>query len=159
MKNVFYLVLASVFMLSCNTSTTVDQKKESEALMEVNREWSKAASISPEAFFSFIGSDALMMAPDKFVIRGHEGIGKLLQEFQSYPGFAISWEPQEAHVSKSGDLGYTLDRILVTFNGEDGNKVKLFEKGITIWNKQEDGSWKLAVDIWNVDTTISSIYK
>ncbi len=139
------------------TSSTFAQKTESEKLMDADRAWSKAAT--PEQFMSFIDKDALMMAPDKAVAKGHEEIGKLLAEFQSYPGFAISWEPQEAFVSKSGDLGYTVDRILVTFNGEDGKKVELFEKGVTIWKKNAAGEWKLVIDIWNVDPSIKSIYK
>ena len=125
--------------------------------MQANRDWAKAAS--PEEFFSFISEDAQMLAPDKPVNKGHEEIGKTLKEFQSYPGFKIKWEPQEVSVSKSGDLGYTIDRILVNFNGDDGNTVDLFEKGVTIWKKNANKEWKMVVDIWNVDPTINSIYK
>jgi len=32
---------------------------------------------------------------------------------------------------------------------EDGNIVETFGKYVTIWKKQEDGNWKIAVDIWN----------
>ena len=158
MKNVIFLVLMGVIATSVSASAQnkVNQKKESKKLMEVNRQW--AAAATPEQFFSFISSDALLMAPDKPVIQGHEGIGGVLAEFQSLPGFEIKWEPQEAFVAKSGDLGYTVDRILVTFDGEKGEKVKLFEKGVTVWKKDSEGNWKLAVDIWNVDPTINSIY-
>lgn len=157
MKNAFYLVFMSFFIMSCNTTETVNQEKEAKALKEVVRQWAKAAS--PEAFFSFIGNDALMMAPDKPILKGHEAIGKVLQEFQSIPGFAITWEPQETFVSASGDLGYSVDLILVTYDGEDGNKVKLFEKGTSVWKKDAKGEWKMAIDVWNVDPTITSIYK
>lgn len=158
MKKIFLIALTVLLLASCANEQTVEQKKQEETnLMEANRAWAKAAT--PEAFFNFISSDGIMMAPDKPVIKGHEGIGKALQEFQSLPGFKITWEPQEAFVSKSGDLGYSVDRVLVNFDGEDGRQVNLFEKGITIWKKNDKDEWKMAVDIWNVDPTITSIYK
>jgi len=58
---------------------------------------------------------------------------------------------------RAGDLGYSLDLLLVTYDDEDGNTVKVFSKGITIWKK--DGRWKMAVDIWNVDPTITSVFQ
>jgi ketosteroid isomerase-like protein len=166
MKKVFLIAFIGLFFASCanneKATPTVQeiaklQKQEEVNLMEANRKWAKAGS--PEEFFSFIGDDALMMAPDKGVLEGHEAIGKTLQEFQSLPGFKITWEPQEAFVSKSGDLGYSVDRILVNFDGEDGKQVDLFEKGVTIWKKNANNEWEMAVDIWNVDQTITSIYK
>ncbi len=157
MKNVFFLLLLLTVTSSACAQKKVNQKEESKKLMEVNRQWAKAAN--PEAFFSFISSDALVMAPDKPVSKGHEEIGKTLAEFQSLPGFQITWEPQEAHVSSSGDLGYSVDRILVSFDGENGEKIKLFEKGVTIWKKDDHGDWKMAIDIWNVDPSINSIFK
>lgn len=157
MKNVFFLLLLLTVTNSVYAQKKVNQKKESKELMEVNRQWAKAAS--PEAFFGFISNTALVMASDKSVSKGHEEIGKTLAEFQSLPGFQITWEPQEAHVSSSGDLGYSVDRILVTFDGKNGEKVKLFEKGVTIWKKDKNGDWKMEVDIWNIDPTINSIFK
>ena len=157
MNKVFFLLLMVTLTTSTFAQKKVNQKKEIKQLMEASRAWAKAAS--PEAFMSFIGQDALMMAPDRAIAKGHPAIGKLLGEFQSYPGFQIVWEPQEAHVSNSGDLGYTVDRILVNFNGEDGKKIDVFEKGVTIWKKDAQGDWKLAIDIWNVDPSIKSIFQ
>lgn len=157
MKKLFFFLLMLTITSTTFAQTKVNQKKEVKRLIEANKAWAKAAT--PEAFMSYIQKDALMMAPDKGVAQGHEAIGDLVGEFQSYPGFQITWEPQEAFVSSSGDLGYSIDKILVIFDGEDGKKVKLFEKGVTIWKKNASGDWKLAVDIWNVDPTITSISK
>lgn len=157
MKNLFVLLAVFAFTLSSFAQTSKQQKKDAKDLMEANRNWAKAAS--PEQFMSFISPEALVLAPDKGVLKGHEEIGGMLAELNSIPGFQIKWEPQEAYVSTAGDLGYSIDRILVNYDGENGKKVDLYEKGVTIWKKDKQGEWKMVVDAWNVDETISSIYK
>jgi ketosteroid isomerase-like protein len=166
MRKVFLIAVAGILLASCTNNqkekkgtelTVAELKKEESNLMEANRKWAKAAS--PEEFFSFINSDALLMAPDISVAKGHKDIREVLKGFQSLPGFKISWEPQEVFVAKAGDLGYSVDRILVNYNDSEGNTLDLFEKGITIWKKDAKNEWKMSVDIWNVDKTISSIYK
>ena len=165
MKKLFLIAAAGILLASCAnnqiennaTELTIEQLKKEEAnLMDANREWAKATS--PEEFFSYITPDALLMAPDISVVKGHKGIGEVLKEFQSLPGFKINWEPQEVFVAKAGDLGYSVDKILVNYTDENGNTVYLFEKGVTIWKKNTNNEWKMSVDIWNVDKTISSIY-
>jgi len=69
------------------------------------------------------------------------------------PGFHISWEPQSAEVSKSGDLGYLLERTQIIINDSTGKPVTQYYKGITIWKKQQDGSWKNVVDVLSPDSS------
>ncbi len=166
MKRIVLMGLTVLFLASCANNQKVEllaediaqlQKQEEANLMETSRQWSK--SFSTEAYFNFIGVDGVMMAPDKGLMRGHEKIREGLQEFQSIPGFKVTWEPQEAYASKSGDLGYTIDMMAVNFDGEDGEQVSLFEKVVTVWKKDKNGDWKMAIDIWNADPTITSIYK
>ena len=38
-----------------------------------------------------------------------------------------------------------------------GNTKTVFNKGVEIWKKQADGSWKNVVDIANEDPSINSI--
>ncbi|WP_394747544.1 YybH family protein [Spongiimicrobium salis] len=136
----------------------IEQKKQEEInLIETSRKWS--AAFSTEAYFSFIREDGIMMVPDQPLLRGTEKIRNVLKEFQSLPSFSVKWEPQEAFVSTSGDLGYTIDKMLVNFDDEDGNTVNKFEKVVSIWKKNEKGEWKMAVDIWNADPTLTSIDK
>lgn len=157
MKKILFVLIIAVLSTPTTAQNNVKQKEEQKKLMDVNRAWAKTAS--PEQFFSFISTDVLLLAPDKKTLRGHEEFGRFLDEMYLLPGFQIKWEPQSAVVSTSGDLGYTVDRIRVTYDDENGNKVDLFEKGVTIWQKDEEGNWKLSVDIWNVDPSITSIYQ
>lgn len=158
MKNVFYLVFVFFTTQSCHTGLeAIDQAKASQELMEVSRQWANSAS--PEEFLSYWNDESILMEPGKPVVKGIKDITTALGQIMSTPGFGITWEPQEAFVSASGDIGYTIDRILVTYNDENNEQVKLFEKGVAVWHKQADGSWKNKIDIWNVDPSLTSIYK
>ncbi|WP_298313220.1 hypothetical protein [uncultured Aquimarina sp.] len=158
MRRLFLVVFTGILLASCaNEETTINITQEEANLMETSRKWSQ--SFSTEEYFSFIGEGGIMMAPGQPLLEGHEKIRNVLKEFQSLPGFRVTWEPQEAFVSKSSDLGYTIDKMLVNFDDEDGNTVNQFEKVVSIWKKNEKGEWKMAVDIWNADPTLKSIAK
>ena len=156
MRRLFLVVFTGIILASCvNEQTTVDRKQEEANLMETSRKWSQ--SFSTDEYFSFIGEDGIMMAPGQPLLEGHEKIRSVLQEFQALPGFKVTWEPQEALVSKSGDLGYTIDKMLVNFDDENGGTVNQFQKVVSVWKKNEQGEWKMVVDIWNADPTLTSI--
>ncbi|MFD2587342.1 YybH family protein [Croceitalea marina] len=156
MRRLFLVVFTGILLASCaNEQTIVDRKQEEANLMETSREWSQ--SFSTDEYFSFIGEGGIMMAPGQPLLEGHEKIRNVLQEFQSLPGFKVTWEPQQALVSKSGDLGYTIDKMLMNFDDENGVTVNQFQKVVSIWKKNEKGEWKMVVDIWNADPTLTSI--
>ena len=67
------------------------------------------------------------------------------------PGFKISWEPLSVFVSKSGDLAYMIEQNRITPNDSLGKPITEFNKSVTIWRKEADGSWKNIVDMWNSD--------
>ena len=126
--------------------------------MNLSREWSKAASSNDlEKTLSYWASDAMVLVPGQPTIKGHEEIRKMLQANAAIPGFEVAWEPQEAFVSESGDMGYAIGHNYVSMNDSTGNKITLFNKGVEIWQKQDDGSWKNVVDIFNADPSLTSI--
>jgi ketosteroid isomerase-like protein len=67
------------------------------------------------------------------------------------PRFAVSWQPTKAEASRGGDIGYTLGTYELTLNNPQGTPVTDRGKYLTVWKKQADGSWKVAVDTFNSD--------
>jgi ketosteroid isomerase-like protein len=55
--------------------------------------------------------------------------------------------PIDAYVS--GDLGYTYGVWKSSRPGEDGKPEVSYGKYVTIWRKQHNGVWRLALDIGN----------
>ena len=64
--------------------------------------------------------------------------------------FSITWDPNYAEVAASGDMGYTVGRYERTSRAE-GETVVNAGTYLTVWRRQEDGSWKVKADIGNPD--------
>lgn len=73
----------------------------------------------------------------------HEAVGPMLAE----TGDRFTWWPDTAVVSESGDLGYTLGRYAIVGEGDAAGDTVSRGHYVTVWQKQADGSWKIAVDI------------
>lgn len=158
MKKSVLVIIILLIVFSCKKKT-VDQKAEADKLMHLSREWAKAAiDRDVEKVVAYWADDALIMSPNEPAMKGKDAIRKMVNESMKIPGFEVTWEPQEAFVSKSGDLGYVLVKNYFKIPVDTlGNMTTIFNKGVEIWKKQTDGSWKNVVDIYNGDPTISSI--
>jgi ketosteroid isomerase-like protein len=73
----------------------------------------------------------------------------MIKSTSGIPGFQISWEPLSVTVSKSGDMAYMIEQNKITVNDSTGHPVTEYNKSVTIWRKEADGSWKNVVDMWN----------
>ncbi len=146
------IIIAVLFILSTGCSQQVDTKAEGEKLMELSREWSKSASKNDiEKTLSYWAEDATVMSPGEPPINGKKAIKEMIEGTSKIPGFKISWEPLTVKVSKSGDMAYMIEQNQITFNDSVGKPITEFNKSVTIWIKEPDGSWKNVVDIWNAD--------
>ncbi|MGB5237822.1 MAG: DUF4440 domain-containing protein [Flavobacteriaceae bacterium] len=154
------LFLIPFIMLSyCCADNSIDQNAEAEKLMELSKEWSEAAmERNVEKVSSYWADDAIIMSPDEPAMKGIPAIRQMVEESMQIPGFEVRWEPQEAFVSKGGDLGYVLIKNYFKIPIDTlGNTTTIYNKGVEIWKKQSDGQWKNVVDIYNGDPSINSI--
>ena len=142
------IVLAAALLAGC-TGQVPDAKSEGEKLMQVSRDWAQAAaSRDTEKTLSYWADDATVIsAGDMPPIKGKQAIRQMVEGSFKSPGFAISWAPQSAEVSKAGDMGYLIEDTKISFNDSTGKTITRNYKGVTIWKKQSDGSWKDVVDM------------
>lgn len=156
MKRLFLFSMIGIFLMSCQPQPkAIDHAAEAEKLMETSRQWAK--SKSTEEYLRFWDENAKLMPPGQATLNGHKDIRPMLESTKDIPGFAVDWEPQDAHISQSGDMGYLIERLSFTMNDSLGNSMTQFHKSVTIWHKQDDGSWINVVDIHNTDPSITSI--
>lgn len=64
----------------------------------------------------------------------------------SPPQNVLSWTPAFSDVAASGDLGFTSGRAVFSIPQPDGTFLRSYSKYITVWARQQDGSWKFILD-------------
>jgi ketosteroid isomerase-like protein len=115
-------------------------------LLQADIAWSKSfGAEEKDAFFGTLLSDAVLLAPNAPIAKGPGAFGGLLE----LPGVELTWQPASAEVASSGDMGYTFGTYELKFDGPDGQPVVDNGKYLTVWKRQADGSWKVAVDMFN----------
>lgn len=151
MKLCLIALLLLTVIAACNQNT-IDTKAEGEKIMQTSREWSKIAATGDiEKTLSYWADDATVLSPGQPALTGKKAIREMLESTSKIPGFSISWEPLSVSVSKSGDMAYMIEQNQITMNDSTGNSIKEFNKSVTIWRKESDGSWKNIVDVWNAE--------
>ncbi len=144
------MLFATTMLLGGCSEATVDHEAEAQKLMQLSRDWSAMVGAGDlEASIDLWADDALMLPPDMPVLSGKPAIREYVLGAASIPGFKISWEPVSAHVSKSGDMAYLIERNVIEMDSENGDKIVAHGKVVTVWRKDSGGQWKNVVDMWN----------
>ena len=110
------------------------------AIVEAERAFARAAATkgTRDAFLEFLADDGIIFQPGPVN-------GKQFWQARTPRKGLLSWEPIFADVSLAGDMGYTTGPYEFRPNGA-GDKPTAFGQYFTIWKKQTDGSWKVALD-------------
>jgi ketosteroid isomerase-like protein len=90
------------------------------------------------AFLEFLADDGIVFRPGP--VNGKEVWSK-----RSETGLDLVWEPNFAAISRSGDFGYDSGPSKWRANKTE-KKFTGFGHFVSIWKKQKDGAWKVALD-------------
>ena len=90
------------------------------------------------AFLAFLADDAVVFRPGPVN-------GKEAWEKRPETGLDLIWEPTFAAIARSADFGYTTGPAKWKANKKD-EKFLGYGQFVSIWKKQKDGSWKVALD-------------
>ena len=149
------LLGAIVFMISASCSPAappVDVEAERAALTEADSRYgSTAATRDLETFLAFYASDAAMYPPEGATVTGLDNIRSFAGAFFADPAFSATFRSLAVEVSQDGDMGYTLSTGDLAYTGPDGNLIAERIRDFHVWRKQADGTWKIVVDIWNLE--------
>ncbi len=131
---------------------SVDLEAERTALREADSRYTQlATAMDAEGVSGLYAVDATMYPPDGATVSGLDGVREFVAELLSVPGLTVSFRPLVIEVSRDGDMGYTINAVEITIPDEAGNPVTELGRDFHLWRKQQDGSWKVVVDIWNVE--------
>lgn len=144
------LVVPALFVLCAPPVGAQSAAGPREALLQTDKDWAVAAgSGDVERIVAYWTDDAVISAPGQAPLAGKAAIRQYVGESLKIPGFAITWTPLVAEVSKSGDLGYTTGTNAVTIPKAEGGTMTVAGRYVTVWRKAADGKWRCVVDTWN----------
>ncbi|HKN16910.1 MAG TPA: DUF4440 domain-containing protein [Candidatus Sulfotelmatobacter sp.] len=146
---VFTLVVVFVVIPNTHSFASASEKPTAETLRQMEGEFMKAAAEHGSAgYMSYYADDAVEVPNGAAIISGKINIAKTMG-FLDDKNNHLSWTPVGADISASGDLGYTYGTYEFRSVGKDGKPAVENGKYTSIWKKQGDGSWKVALDMGN----------
>ncbi|HSN61522.1 MAG TPA: hypothetical protein VLR49_11340 [Ferruginibacter sp.] len=147
MIRVFFL-FTLIVIASCKNKQNPPAYSVNEkiALMQADEAFSKMSVEKgmKTAFIEYIDSNGVLLKPNQLPIVGANAIDYLLE--QDDTNFTLNWQPHNAFVSLSADLGYTYGVWALHPNNKD---TVLYGTYVSIWKKQGDGRWKFVLDSGN----------
>jgi ketosteroid isomerase-like protein len=138
------LPLALLAALPAFATDTFDTAAEAAKILATDKASCAAAQAQGAAGWSaFFDAEGIMFSGPPGTVRGREAIQKALAVSFAAPGFKLTWTPIRAEVSTDGRLGYTYGQYERKIDSPDGQPVGRGGTYVTVWKKQEDGSWKV----------------
>lgn len=154
------LVGAAILFLAGRVSLEVSRKApdtraaDEAAIRAADSEWLEAVRAKDlERTVSFYADDASVLPVSEPIVTGKEAIRSEWAHLFAIPGFANpTSQMTHLEVSRAGDLAHARGTYTVSLEDVDGSAVTERGKWVVVWEKQPDGAWKIAVEIYNTDS-------
>ena len=102
------------------------------------------------AVADFYTDDAKILPPNSEMVSGKQAIEAFWKATLEMGMRKLTIETAE--VGYDGNLGYDRGIVTISTKPEAGQPVTVRSKYLVLLKRQADGSWKIAVDIWNTDS-------
>ena len=106
----------------------------------------------PARTASFYALDATMLPVAEPTIMGRAGIEQEWAKVFGIPGFRNVARITHLEVARGGSLGYTQGTYETEMVETNGSPAVERGKWVTIWRRDANGGWSIAVDIFNTDS-------
>ncbi|MGA2418464.1 MAG: SgcJ/EcaC family oxidoreductase [Candidatus Acidiferrum sp.] len=107
-----------------------------------------AAQNGADGYLSFYADDAVELPSGAPAVQGKERIRKTM-DFLDDKNNRLTWTAERVDVAASGDLAYTYGGYEFHSKDQAGNATVEYGKYTTVWKKQNDGRWKVVLDMGN----------
>lgn len=99
------------------------------------------------AFARWFADDAVELANGQAPVVGQSAIAA--NTTWSPESYQLTWTPEGGRMSPAGDMGFTWGHYEGRSKDRDGTPHVTTGRYMTVWKKQADGSWKVALDASN----------
>ena len=114
-------------------------------LLELEGRFSQAVAVGGGAVFAtWFAEDAVTLNNGRPAIQGRGNIAA--QANWNPKDYQLSWVAEGAQMGPSNDMGFTWGNYEGRSKDKNGEPILTTGRYITIWRKQPDGTWKVAMD-------------
>jgi ketosteroid isomerase-like protein len=99
------------------------------------------------AFSKWFADDAVTLSNGQAPVIGKAAI--TADTIWSPADYQLIWTPEGGRMGPNGDMGFTWGHYEGHFKKKDGSAGVTSGRYMTVWKKQADGSWKVALDASN----------
>jgi ketosteroid isomerase-like protein len=141
-------VLSALVLATLSASAAT---KPEDAVRKADQDWARVFGAKQlDAAVNACAPTARVLPPNAPLAVGHEQISKLFASFFALSDLKVTWQTDDVHVARSGELAFTTGHYEMSFAGPNGRTIQDHGKYATAWEKSGDG-WKVIVDIFNSD--------
>lgn len=123
-------------------------KPDKEELLDLDRKFSSTSTEKGynNAFIEFAHPNAVLLRANSMPVAGIDAVTRLFEKADT-TGVRFTWEPIDADLALSGEIGYT-------YGVYSFKKDTVTEKGtyVSVWKKDSAGNWKYILDCGNKGT-------
>lgn len=134
-------------------SKGADADSVKQAIQTDEAKWNQQfKSKDTEALVDHYSDDAFFTAPGVAGVQGSTSIRQVYANASTDPAFELQFKSDKIDVSKSGDMAYARGKFDEQYTDPKTGKV-MSDSGsyITVYKKQDDGSWKAVEDFAAAD--------
>jgi len=149
-----YLVLTLLLIsLFYNCTTNEDNIAETNHFMRTVNEFYEAVNTgNTDKRLSMFTPDAKMLPNFGDLIELNDSAKAKIKSYDDNWVFRIK-DLKHVEIEVKDSIAYTVNTYYYTFHPTDSMPQWHRTKNVHIWKKQNDGSWKLHIDIWNSSVT------
>jgi len=126
-------------------------------LHDLDVQWAKAAAAKDvEQTIGYYSDDAIVLPPNATGAATKDAIRNVWKDMFASPSLVISWQTTRVQVGKPGEMAWVRGRYELTMNDASGKPIDDRGKYLEVWEKQTDGNWKCAAEMWNSDLATSA---
>jgi len=119
---------------------------DARTLREADQALARAVDQHDRSAFEALLSEDAYFAGGGRPLRDRAAVSRAWASFFDREGPRLSWAPELAEMSRSGDLGYTVGHYQLESRDADGRMVKREGRYVTVWRREADGVFRVAVD-------------
>jgi len=145
MKKITFIAIALLQLVACTVQPDREAMKKEVYETEKAFEAMAAEKGIAEAFAHFAAENGVIKRMNDSIISGKSAIRDYYNRAKLHNA-TVNWTPDHIAVSNDGTMAWTYGRFTWKIVREEGDTV--VTKGIfhTVWERQEDNSWKYVWD-------------